>query len=124
MILKPDGSAYQPPEILTREEMYYLERALGLNKRGSGKLTRNEFRIGRPTQEQLVFFRGMMARNIIALYVDGRGMGKKAVRALKEGDLTKGVVCLRVTDYGGKCFMATVRDSEAKMKMANEAERA
>lgn len=133
-ILTADGEAYEPPKILAKDEFEVIEKALGINKR-TRKPTRNAYRCGklpdtvttdaegtetRHTHPLAQLLNEMAEKGYVRLYIEAKGLSKKATAKIKMGDLTAGRLVAVVQKRGLDAFVATIRKAQAEMEGRQE----
>lgn len=126
-ILDADGKAYEPPDVLAKDEFEIMLKAFGINRR-TGKATRNIFRAGklpdiithdaqgeevRHTHPMAQLLNEMSAQGLVQLGIEPRGLSKKTLKRMQEGDLRGGRLVAVVTKRGMRAFDETVRQARA-----------
>lgn len=138
LIVTASGEAYNPPLILNEEEFDLVLRCFGMNRRRAVR-TRNRWIVG--TVKSLMpdakkddlgkvieeiphpkceLVNSMAKQGIIAMYLD-------AIRVKKagswNGDLSKVDLAVSVTQFGGRCFEATIKAAaDARQRAKNAVE--
>lgn len=116
-ILDADGKAYEPPDVLAKDEFEIIRKAFGLNRRNQTTITRRVLRVGKPDEATAALLNLMAEQGLVKLYIDAKGLSKKAALRVKNGDLSAGKLIVEVTQRGANAFFETVRQARAAQEL-------
>lgn len=122
MILQADGTPFQPPEILSPEEVLVIHKTLGMTERNDWKPIRKEFRWGviPPDSPNSIRLNDMQRRGLLRLIIDGKQLSRKDFARFKAGDFSKAALVSQVTRKGIDAYIATLRDVQDKKARARQ----
>lgn len=116
-ILDADGKAYEPPDVLAKDEFEIIRKAFGLNRRNQTTITRRVLRVGKPDEPTAALLNLMAEQGLVKLYIDAKGLSKKNMLKVKNGDLSAGKLIVEVTQRGANAFFETVRQARAAQEL-------
>ena len=131
-ILDADGKAYEPPDVLAKDEFEIIRKAFGLNRRNQTTITRRVLRLGKLSDTVIIDEEGneqryphrvaalinaMAEQGLVKLFIDAKGLSKKNMAKVKNGDLSAGKLIVEVTQRGANAFFETVRQARAAQEL-------